>query len=73
MKSFECCRFCVAPKRYPGCHAVCQEYLAKKAEYETRKAEYYKDELLSGAIFGTRARKVNNALKGYRGNKIRER
>jgi hypothetical protein len=27
---------------------------------------------MSGAIFGTRARKVNNALKGYRGKKYRE-
>ena len=67
------CRYCVAPKRYPGCRAVCPEYLAAKAEHESRKAEYYKDEKLNGDIYGDRTRKVNNALKGYRGTKFRER
>lgn len=37
------CKGCVAPKRYPGCHAVCPEYLADKEEHERRKAEYYKE------------------------------
>lgn len=68
-----CCRSCVAPKRYPGCHAVCQEYLTEKQAYESRKAEYYKDEYIGIAIYQERTKKVNNALKGYRKNKIRER
>ena len=67
------CKGCVAPKRYPGCHAVCPEYLKEKAEYESRKAEYYREDILTGNIVGDRGRKVRNALRGYRGNKYRER
>ena len=36
-------------------------------------AEYYKDEYIGIAIYQERTKKVNNALKGYRKNKIRER
>ena len=67
------CKGCVAPKRYPGCHAVCPEYLADKERHERRKEEYYKDEKLNVAINLERGKKVYNALKGYRGNKVRER
>lgn len=72
MSTIECCKTCVAPKRYPGCHGVCQEYLKEKEAYENRKAEYFKEERLTGNIVGDRGRKVRNALKGYRGNKYRE-
>ena len=26
-----CCKGCVAPKRYPGCHGHCPEYIKEKA------------------------------------------
>lgn len=68
-----CCKECVAPKRYPGCHGVCQEYLGQKAIYDKRKAELDEERRISQAIYGERGKKVYNALKGYRGNKIRER
>ena len=32
------CKGCVAPKRYPGCHAVCPEYLAEKEQHDKEKA-----------------------------------
>ena len=32
------CKGCVAPKRYPGCHAVCPEYIAQKEKHEKEKA-----------------------------------
>lgn len=43
------CKLCVAPKRYPGCHSKCKEYIDWKAEHDrlrdeerTRKqTEYY--------------------------------
>ena len=31
------CNGCVAPKRHPGCHDHCPEYLQEKAEYRIRK------------------------------------
>lgn len=32
------CKDCVAPKRYPGCHSVCKEYISWKAEHDEVKA-----------------------------------
>lgn len=67
-----CCKGCVTPKRHPGCHGLCQEYRDEKAEYDRRKAEYYKDDQIRSAIYTERYKKVNHSLKGYRGNKLRE-
>ena len=36
-----CCKNCVPPKRHPGCHGTCEQYLKEKAEYERQK-EYAK-------------------------------
>ena len=33
----ECCYKCVAPKRHPGCHDKCKEYLKEKAKHEEEK------------------------------------
>ena len=60
------CKDCVAPKRYPGCHAVCQEYITAKAEHERRKEEYYRDDKINGAINLERGKKVCKALKDRR-------
>lgn len=32
-----CCYKCVPPKRYPGCHAKCEEYIAEKAKVQVMK------------------------------------
>lgn len=37
--AINCCKDCVAPKRYPGCHGSCEQYIKEKAEYDHRKAE----------------------------------
>ena len=34
-----CCNGCVAPKRYPGCHGSCPEYIKEKAEHNARMEE----------------------------------
>jgi hypothetical protein len=36
-----CCYECVAPKRHPGCHAHCEEYIAEKKERDKRREEIY--------------------------------
>jgi hypothetical protein len=36
------CKDCKPPKRYPGCHDHCPEYLAQKAEHDRLMAEDYK-------------------------------
>ena len=33
------CKGCVAPKRYPGCHGHCPQYLAEKAKHDADREE----------------------------------
>ena len=68
--AIECCRGCVAPKRHPGCHGHCPEYIAERAEYEKRKAEYNKEQDISIAICRSRGEKVYKAMKDRRNKKI---
>ena len=34
-----CCNGCVAPKRYPGCHGKCPEYINEKAAHNAQIEE----------------------------------
>ena len=62
----KCCHFCVAPKRYPGCHGTCPEYLKERAEYDKRKdARDKKDAILKG-IYEERTGKVIRANRRKR-------
>lgn len=65
-----CCKDCVAPKRHPGCHGSCPEYLADKAEHDRLKAEYDKANQTTGAIIEDQMRKVYKAMKDRRKKKI---
>lgn len=35
--AIKCCKDCVPPTRYPGCHAKCEQYKVEKAEWEEEK------------------------------------
>lgn len=61
-----CCKSCIAPKRHPGCHGHCPEYLAEKAEYEAKKAEAEKRKAIKKGLDAQAAAAV------YRSKKIRE-
>lgn len=37
MLRINCCRDCVPPKRHPGCHSACEEYIKAKEQYEKDK------------------------------------
>ena len=37
----KCCKDCVAPKRHPGCHGVCPEYLYEKAHCGRKKRKSF--------------------------------
>lgn len=67
---FDCCKNCVAPKRYPGCHSHCQEYIDIRAEYDKRKAAHNQKREIDCAIAADRARKIQNAMKDRRHKKI---
>ena len=60
------CRYCTAPKRYPGCHGSCPEYLADRAEYDRLKKDYDRERDIGCAIENDRAKKVYNAMKNRR-------
>ena len=68
--SIECCCGCVAPKRYPGCHAVCPEYIKERAEYDRRKAIHDREQRVDIAIYVGRNEKVYKAFKNRRNKKV---
>ena len=37
LNKIKCCYKCVPPKRHPGCHAKCEEYLAEKRRLQELK------------------------------------
>ena len=45
--SIKCCKDCVPPTRYPGCHAKCEQYKAEKAKWEEEKARAHKTVMLT--------------------------
>lgn len=65
--AIKCCKDCVAPKRYPGCHAQCPEYIAEKAEHLKLKEEWDRKNKISSDIRGQRALAVEKAIRKHRG------
>ncbi|MBR5199224.1 MAG: hypothetical protein IKW20_05285 [Bacteroidales bacterium] len=62
--TIKCCHHCVAPKRYPGCHDHCPEYLKEKAEYEALKAAYNGNAYVNAGLYDQREKRVMRAMKG---------
>ena len=60
------CKDCKPPKRYPGCHDHCPEYLAQKSEHDQRKAAEDKKRQTSYGITIERTAAVAKAMKGRR-------
>lgn len=58
-----CCKGCVAPKRYPGCHGSCSEYLEQKAEHEALKAVADRKKFASQGITMQRNYAISKALR----------
>lgn len=61
--TIKCCVTCVPPKRHPGCHDHCPEYIEQRAEYKRLKDAYDQKERIAGTICGERGVKVFKALK----------
>ncbi len=60
------CKGCVAPKRHPGCHGSCPEYLAEKAEHDRLKAIHDRERDITAAICSNRLYQVEKSLRDRR-------
>ena len=64
--AINCCRYCVAPKRYPGCHDHCPDYAKEKAVADAQKAAEQKKRDIEYAIMEQRSRAVHKAMRHRR-------
>ena len=64
--AINCFKGCVAPKRYPGCHGKCQEYIQEKAQYDARMEAERKRKSIEVGITNARTNAVVKALKSRR-------
>lgn len=60
------CKGCVAPKRHPGCHGTCPEYLADKEQHDKEKAEADKKRMVESGLTAQALVGVNRAHKAQR-------
>lgn len=61
-----CCKGCVAPKRYPGCHDRCPEYIEQKAQHNAEVEADRKRKQISFGITAQRTAAVTRAIKSRR-------
>lgn len=62
----KCCHGCIPPKRHPGCHDHCPEYIAEKEAHEKRKAELDREKRISAEIYINRGNKVAKVMRKRR-------
>lgn len=67
--AIRCCNGCVAPKRYPGCHGTCPEYIKEKAEHDARAEADYKRRSIRSGLINQQYNAVSRANKGKRKTK----
>jgi hypothetical protein len=63
------CKDCVAPKRHPGCHATCPEYLRAKAEWDAWKAADFERRSIRNGLIEQTYSAVRKAQKHWRTKK----
>lgn len=69
MGVIKCCIPCVAPKRHPGCHDHCPEYIEEKAEHERKKAAEDKEKAVRQGIYAQKSEAVTRAIKKHGSNR----
>lgn len=58
MGFFECCHYCKAPKRYPGCHDKCSDYIEAKNRWEAIREAERKDKYETQGVSPAQARSI---------------
>lgn len=62
----KCCKGCVAPKRYPGYHSNCPEYLMEKKLWDEQKKIISEQRQAYNNLYEQRSESVRKALKRKR-------
>lgn len=62
----KCCKGCVAPKRYIGCHSECPEYLMEKKLWDEQKKVISEKRQVDNDLYEQRFKSVQKALKRKR-------
>lgn len=62
----KCCKDCVAPKRYPGCHSVCPEYIHEKELWEKERNAIRDERTICNGLYEQRSRGVRKAQRHKR-------
>lgn len=60
------CKGCTPPKRYPGCHSTCPDYIRDKAEYDKRKEIASKQNRIDQGLTQQKFNAINKANKHKR-------
>lgn len=63
------CKVCVAPKRQPGCHGFCKDYLEWNAEHQQELAKIRKEKMENGVSYPTYQQRCKQLKKGMRWKK----
>ena len=66
-----CCKDCVAPERYPGCHDHCIKYAKEKAKHNAEKAKADEKKRIDGGLLSQTLVGVEKAYKAQRKLKVR--
>lgn len=65
----KCCKECVAPKRHPGCHDRCQEYIKEKTKHNEELVAAYKKKQIELGLDSQAIAGVTRANKKRKGRK----
>lgn len=64
-----CCHGCVAPKRKPGCHDHCPEYIAERVEYDRLKAVEDLRNAVKNGIYLQKSYGISRCIKRHGSNR----
>lgn len=62
----KCCKDCIAPKRYPGCHSVCPEYIHEKELWENERNTIRNERMIYNRLYEQRRKGVQKAQRHKR-------
>lgn len=66
---FEECHHCVAPKRHPGCHDHCPDYIRAKAKYDQKRIDAREQSWVSSYVKKSIVDARDSNVKRLKGNR----